>query len=196
VIESPRHAAPVPHCAARRRLLAGAIAALLAGAAIGTANAQATETQVKAAYLYKFLAFVEWPLQTFTRPDSPIVIGVLGGQAISEELALLTAGRQVEGRPVQVRRLSSDTVPADVHVLFVGADAADRLGKLAAASKDRPLLIVSESQEGLLHGGAINFVLAEDRVRFEVALQPIESRGLRVSARLLAVAHRVKANPL
>lgn len=178
----------------RRGLVAAGLASAFAGLpGVSRGQAQASETQVKAAYLYKFLAFVEWPAPAFERADAPIVIGTVDAEPIADELGPLTQGRLVDGRPLVVRRLPSDPVlPLGTHVVFVGRSAAPRLARLAASSRQQPVLIVSELEGALDQGSAINFVLADGKVRFEVALAAIETRGLRVSARLLAVAQRVR----
>src|SRR6266568_2186456 len=68
-------------------------------------GAQADEYRVKAAFLYKFGSYIEWPSRSFARTDSPVAIGVMGANALADELAQIVAGRSVNGRAVQVRKL-------------------------------------------------------------------------------------------
>lgn len=154
---------------------------------------QALEHEVKAAYLFRFLAFVEWPQSSFLRPDSPIVIGVLGDEAVLEELRAIVPGRVVQGRPVAAVRLREDASLAGVHVLFVGREASAQLARLAPT---RAILVVSDSERGLDQGAVVNFVRAEGRVRFEVAVDAAEQRELRISSRMLAVASSVRPGKL
>ncbi|KQU73367.1 hypothetical protein ASE08_12870 [Rhizobacter sp. Root16D2] len=153
--------------------------------------ASAAEYQIKAAYLYKFLAYIEWPPQAFEREHAPIAIGVLGSEQLAGELAQAVAGREVNGHDVLVRRLHAGDTAAGLHVLFVGRSDSARIAQIAATVKGQPLLIVSESDDAFALGSAINFLVVDDKVRFDVALRPVEQAGLKVSSRLLAVARKV-----
>lgn len=148
---------------------------------------------MKAAYLFRFLSFVEWPQSSFLRPDSPIVIGVLGDEAVLEELRGIVPGRVVQGRPVAAARLREGASLAGVHVLFVGREASAQLARLAPM---KGILVVSDSERGLDQGAVVNFVRDEGRVRFEVAVDAAERRELKISSRMLAVASSVRPGKL
>jgi hypothetical protein len=150
------------------------------------------ESQIKAAFLYRFLHYVEWPPPAFEEADSPIVIGVLGADALAEDLARLVAGRSVLGHPVTTRRLKPGDSLAGLQMLFVGRAESARVATLADWSKGLPLLVVSEDDQAFAHGSAINFVVVENKVRFDVALAPAEQARLRISSRLLALARKVR----
>ena len=183
----------------RRSIVGLTIAALLWGPAVSSraqAGASEAEYQVKAAFLYKFLAFVEWPEAVFRGADSPIVIGVLGAEPLAQELSRVVASRSVNGRPVAVRRFSVGDPVADLQVLFVSRAHGPRLAPIQAGAEKVALLTVTESDEGLESGGVINFVIVDDKVRFDVALHRAERAGLRISARLLSVARKVQASPI
>lgn len=170
--------------------------ALLAGIALLAAfgaGAQPLEHDVKAAFLYRFLSFVDWPAQAFARADAPIVIGVLGADDVLASLEQAVQGRVAQGRPVQVRRLKEGERLTGVHVLFVGRAAMAQLPKLTGPPG---LLIVTEADAALEQGAMINFVRSDGRVRFEVAPEAAERRGLRISSRMLAVALHVKPGRL
>jgi len=179
-----------------RRLLAGAcllgLALLAADAALGQPRAPATERGVKAAFLYKFLDYVEWPAGAFTRPDQPIVVGVLGADELQAELSDAVRGRTVGDRPVEVRRVRPGDPVTGLHVLFVGAPEHARIASITRSAQGRGLLVVSESDDALDLGSTINFVVQEGRVRFEVALPAAERAGIKLSSRLLAVAQNVR----
>jgi len=162
---------------------------LLAPALVNAQAGGRAEIQIKAAFLYKFGGFVEWPAGAFAAADSPFTIGVLGGEPVAAELEQITTGRTVQERPVSVRRLRRGEALAGLHVLFVGRDEVARLPEILAAAKDQPLLVVTESDNALTRGSMINFVAADDKVRFDVA--PAAAGALRISSRLLAVARRV-----
>jgi hypothetical protein len=185
--------------AATRGARPGACALLLALGTLGVAaecraqaDLQAAEYRVKAAFLYKFCSFVEWPPRVLARPDSPFTIGVLGADTLADELAQVVAGRTVNARPVTVRKLKRGESIANVQMLFVGRTEAGRLAEILTPAKGRATLIVTESENALALGSMINFVVVDDKVRFDVAL-PAEQGELRISARLLAVARKVIA---
>lgn len=155
------------------------------------ASAQPREDEVKAAFLYKFLSFVEFPRAALPH-GAPVVIGVAGADEVAAELAQLVVGRSVEGRPVQVRRLREGEAAEGVHVLFLARGQAGRLRELQRNAPAQPLLLVADWEGALDAGAVVNFVRAEARVRFEVALDAAERRGLRISPRMLAVAQSVR----
>jgi hypothetical protein len=167
------------------------VAAGLASPRPAQADAQADEYRVKAAFLYKFGSYIEWPSRSFAGSDSPIAIGVIGADGLAEELTQIVSGRNVNGRPVLVRRLRPGDPIAGLHVLFIGRVDRGRLAEILAAAKGQALLTVTESEEGLELGSMINFVVVENKVRFDVAPPPSESDNLKISARLLGVARKV-----
>lgn len=161
-----------------------------AGAAIAQ---QAQEHEVKAAFLFKFPAFVEWPAERFAGPQAPFVIALVGAPEIARELQQLAQGRLVNGRPLVVLAPKGGEPVAGAHAIFVGSAEAARLAQIARNPANAGALLVSESPGGLAQGAMINFVVSDARVRFEVAPQAAERAQLRISSRLLAVALNVKA---
>lgn len=174
-------------------ILRGCIAVLALAAATAFAQqrgVQGTEAQIKAAFLYQFGGFVEWPPRAFASPGSPFTIGVLGAEAIASELEQVVAGRTVQGRPIAVRKLRRGEPLAGLHVLFIGRSETSRLGEILASGLESAL-IVTESDNALSQGSMINFVAVGDKMRFDVALPSAERGNLRISARLLSVARKV-----
>jgi hypothetical protein len=171
--------------------------ALLAGAGACLAQAPAAaglERQVKAAYLYKFASFVEWPEASFARPDSELHIGVAGSAALAEQLEQMVAGRSVNGHPLRVRRVQAGEALGDLHILFLDSSLERAtLAAMLGAARGHSLLTVSDAGEAMAMGCMIGFVVAEDKLRFDVALRSVTPSRLRISARMLAVAHRVQA---
>lgn len=171
---------------ARLSLLAALCLALPSWA---QAQTRATDVQVKAAFLYKFGAFVEWPPQAFAEPGAAFTIGVLGADAVAQELEQISAGRTVHGRPVAVRRVKRGEPLAGLHVLFVGQAEAARLEQILTPA--HALLVVTDAADGLPNGSIINFVPVENKLRFDIAIATAERMQLRISSRLLAVARKV-----
>ena len=155
---------------------------------------QTNERSVMAAYIYRFITYVEWPVSAFASPQAPIVIGVVNADDIAGELEQIVQGRMAQGRPLQVRRLAPGEPLTGVNVLFVGGDSAQRVLQSAKTLTERSVLTITGVERGIEHGSVINFVPVDGRVRFEVNLGAAEKSGLRLSSRLLTVATRVKAN--
>lgn len=174
---------------------AGGLAWALPTAGRAQAEGAVAEYQVKAAYLYKFLDFVEWPPAALPAPQSPFVIGVAGGEALVDELDALLARRRGDSRQVLSRRLGPGEAAAGVHVLFVGRGAGTRAAGLLNATARQPVLTVTEADDAWPAGSTINFVTVDRRVRFDVALRSADAHELKISSRLLGVARRVEGGP-
>jgi hypothetical protein len=146
------------------------------------------EYQVKAAFLYNFTKFVEWPASRFPDATSPIVIAVLGRNPFGAELEAIVRERKVNGRGLVVKVIDSADAAASAHLLFVDAGVEDRLvGKMDALQK-AGVLLVGESPRFIAAGGIINFTLEADKVRFQINPQAGEQAGLKISAQLLKLA--------
>jgi hypothetical protein len=167
------------------------LALLFSLPALAQTEGRAAEIQIKAAFLYKFGGFVEWPPKAFAEPDAPFIIGVLGADILAGELEQLVSGRTVHDRRVAVRRLRRSDSLAGLHVLFVGQSEDARLPEILQAARGQAVLLVTESEGALAQGSMINFVTVADKVRFDVALPPAERGQLKISSRLLGVARRV-----
>lgn len=157
------------------------------------------EYQVKAAFLFNFTKFVEWPTVRFSSGDAPIVIAVLGRNPFGDELEKLVLNRLVDGRQIVVRALASaeeaKSTGAIFHVLFVPAGEESRYADLAKIAPLTGVLTVGESDRFASFGGMVNFVVVENRVRFEINRGAAEAAGLKLSAQLqkLAASARLPA---
>lgn len=175
-----------------RRLLLTAAGALLLLPAAALPQPGTLERQVKAAYLYKFAGFVEWPDGSFARPDSALVIGVAGADALADQLEQTVAGRSAGAHPLQVRRLRKGEPLAGIHILFVGTVDKAQLQDWLASGQSQAVLTVSDSEEAHALGSMINFLIADDKLRFEVALKQAMAARIKISARMLSAAYRVQ----
>jgi hypothetical protein len=186
-----------PKAIQRRRhmLVAGALwcaSALAMAQTSALRQAGPSEDSVKAAYLLRFLNYVDWPPASFAGPDAPYVIGVANDDAMLAELQRQAIGRSVNRRPVTVRRVNAGDALAGLHVLFVGG-RNDRARQAALLHQVHavPVLAVTEADGALEQGSMINFRLIDERLRFEVALDPVKRSGLELNTRLLSVASAV-----
>jgi len=176
-----------------RAVLFACIAMWLAGAAQAADDANTLEYRVKAEFLHRFAGYVEWPQASFSRSDTPITIAVAGAEPVATDLAQAVSSRTVNGRTVEVKRLKAGESLAGVHILFVGKTEYPRLSQvLQNTTQPHPILVVTESEGALAQGSMINFLVADRRVRFEIALDTAEKNGLKLSSRLLAVAQDVR----
>jgi YfiR/HmsC-like len=184
-----------PSWAAWLPLLAGLMLGGAAAPAAGAPQMQAgsavagpnLERSVKAAYLFKFLGYVEFPAD----PGAALVVGVMAADDVAAEVTRLTAGRTVNGRPVTVRTLRDGDPTTGLQMLFVGA-AAERPVQTLRSAAQNGVLTVTDDENGLQQGAIINFRLVEDRIRFEVSLPAAERSNLKLSSRLLSVAYHVQ----
>lgn len=184
--------ANAPNSQPRRRrfgllLMLGAASALRV-----TARDTAAEQLVKAAYLYKMLAYVEWPAGVFERAESPLTIGVAASNEVAAEISRAVDGKTVQGRRLEVRHVRGGTPPA-AHVLFIGAAGAEpSAASLLASVRGKPIFTLTESEADFKLGAAVNFVVVDDKVRFDVSLANLEAAGLKLGVRLLGVARNVQ----
>ena len=158
----------------------------------GAAAADSTlEYRVKAAFLYNFTRFVEWPPLRTANESAPLVIGVLGEDPFGETLDKTVSGKRVKGRSVEVERFESEAGIERCHVLFVSGSESDRLPLVLNRLEGLPVLIVGESKDFIEHGGAVRLFRKDGRVQFEISLDASDRAQLQISARLLKVADRI-----
>jgi hypothetical protein len=162
-------------------------------AAIHSAYAQQlpTESQVKAAYLFNFLKFVEWPDETSTQLNHRWIIGVAGDDLLSDELTHLVSGKVLQGRLLQVKGFLSTDDPHDCHILFIGASETKRLAAILTSLRGSSVLTVGDTPHFMESGGMIQFVRQDDRVSFMINVGATERAGLKVSSKLLALARAI-----
>lgn len=175
------------------RLIAWSLALLAAtGAEAAPAATASREYEIKAAFLYNFTKFVEWPAGSFPDAHAPLVIGVLGDSPFAAALERVVHDRTVNGRAIIVRRVESLAELASAHVLFVASAEEARFGSLEPTIETSPILTVGESEFFASLGGVVTFVLQDDKVRFEVNTSSADHAGLKISAQLLKLAASVR----
>lgn len=150
-----------------------------------------TERRVKAAFLYKFLGYTEFPSSAFGDAASPVLIGVAGSAEMLAELARTVAGRTLHGRPIVVKSVREGDNPGPLHLLFVAGNDSAWVARMLRAATGA-MLLVSECEDGLQNGSVINFRMIDERVRFDVSLDAAEKNNVRLSSRLLSVANHVQ----
>ena len=177
---------------APRVLAALAVATLLGAHARGAEPERPTEWAVKAAYLYNFTLFVEWPDRPESAPDAPFVVGILGPDPFGRVLDDTLAGKTVGGRPIVVRRLQRPEDAAAVQILFIASAADTEVAKALRAARGKPVLTVADVDELGRRSVVLAFRILDSRVRFEVNLALAEDAGLKISSQLLKLALAVE----
>ncbi len=178
----------------RRLLPVLLLGVLFSGAASGArADAISKEYQLKAAFLYNFAKFVEWPPLRFESDTEPIVIAVLGQSPFHSELEALVENRSVNGRAIRVRSITDAADLSAVHILFVPSGEEHRLK--GSIFGDRGVLTVGESDVFADRGGVIRFIVVAGKVRFEINQASSDKAGLRLSGQLLKLATTVRRKP-
>ncbi|HEX9943461.1 MAG TPA: YfiR family protein [Thermoanaerobaculia bacterium] len=173
---------------------AAALLLLAGGLAAATAAAQplaTSEYAVKAAFLYNFARFVEWPATAFRGPRDPMTFCVLGEDPFGGELDQMISGKTVMGRQIVVRRVAQLAGLEECRILFVSSSERPRLAQVLAAVGDRAVLTVGEEESFVRAGGIIGFVIRQNRVRFQVDRGAAARAGLAISSQLLELAEAV-----
>jgi len=158
---------------------------------VGSSGQVADEYKVKAAFLYNFPKFVEWPAHSFKGPADPIVIGVLGRNPFRDALAEALAGKTINGRPFQVRELSDASQAAGCQMIFVAASERKRITELLKEDAITGVLTIGETANFAEEGGVVNFKIEEGTVRLQINLEAARRQHLHISAKLLSLAEIV-----
>ena len=150
-----------------------------------------SEYQVKAAFLFHFAQFVEWPEETFKEANSPVTYCTIGADPFHGSLDAALSGKTVGARSLRVMHYRQLQEIRGCQVLFIGEREQKLVPSLLTSLKGIPALTVGESQDFVQDGGMIGFLLEENKIRFEINLDAAEHARLKVSSRLLALAKRV-----
>jgi hypothetical protein len=179
----------------KRTTTAMVAAVLLAVLWPWTAQAEvASEYDVKAAFLYNFTKFVDWPPSAFADERSTFKICVLGQDPFGKTLEELAKGGEA-GRNLTVLRVDEMSRPAGCQILFISRSERARMPQILGQLRDAPVLTVADTDGFLDHGGIINFTLEKSKVRFEINHQAAERAGIKISSKLLRLASHVKGSP-
>jgi YfiR/HmsC-like len=151
----------------------------------------AGEYQVKAAFLFNFAKFVEWPPSSFFDASAPIRICVFGRDPFGEELRNITREKIVNGRKLEVDQVADLRVARTCHILFIASSEKAQMKQTLESLRGTDALTVGDTKGFVEQGGMINFVLENNRVQFEVNRKAAEEGGLKISSKLLSVAKLV-----
>lgn len=173
-------------------LRGGALAWLtLGGSTVAAVPQTSLEREVKAAFLYNFTRFVQWPAG-LPRNGEPFRLCAIADGEMTRVIERTVAGESVNGRPLVVTQPQR---PEDAHgcqILYVGRSERQRAARLLAAVRNLPVLTVGDASRFMEQGGVIEFVLQEGLVRFDVNMSAVQRSNLKLSSNLLRVARHVE----
>lgn len=154
---------------------------------------ESLESAVKAAFLFKFGAYVEWPASAFISPTSPMHLCVVGGSdAFIATLGKVVGTERINDRTVVVRSLKTVDRDSGCHILYIGVAEAQHVGQIIETTRGSNVLTVSDAGGSKSGAGIIDFVIANNRVRFDIDDEAAAQNGLVVSSKLLSLALNVK----
>lgn len=146
------------------------------------------EYPVKLAFLYNFTKFVEWPAQSYRGPGAPLVICIVGDDPFGPDIEGELRTRSVGSHPIEVRTLRPSDIMNVCHMVFVPATAESQATRILRGLKGPSTLTVGETEGFAVLGGVINLTADGNTLHFEVNLLAAERAGLKISAKMLALA--------
>lgn len=171
-------------------------------------SAQGLEYQVKAAFIYNFIKFVDWPKEKLADSNEPIIIGIVGKDPFGDAFAPVK-DKDDKGRKIITKRFKSfqelkksnennqgeleQQIEAmrKCHLLFICSSEEENLKEIINAVKNQSVLTIGETKGFLETGGIINFIVEEQKVRFEINAAIARQGKLQIRSQLLRLAKRV-----
>ncbi len=153
-----------------------------------------TEYQVKAALLFNFAKFVEWPESAFAGPEAPFVFGILGADPFGSDIDAVEE-KTINGRRVQVRRFKTIPSAGTCNILFISSSESERLRAILRSLEKTGILLVSDMNRFAVRGGMIDFVLQDNTVGFKINIDALSRAGITIRSQLLNMAIIVHDDP-
>ena len=172
------------------RILAALSAVLLTFSTSRAQDAVVSEYRLKAAFLFNFAKFVEWPPEAFSGPKSPLVIGVLGDNPFGADLEETVRNKFIGERQIEVKTIPSLSGVTNCQILFISISEQKRLPEILENLRGASVLTVSEAEHFTEAGGMINFVNEGSKIRFQINDETARKAKLKVSSKLLSLAVR------
>jgi hypothetical protein len=172
----------------RLSTLTAALGLLAVHPASGQEPPKAPEYRIKAAFLYNFTLYTEWPPESFSKPDSPILLAIAGDDPFGSELDAAVRGKTVRGRAIEIHRYPRASDVDSCHLLFLSNGQAKNLPQVLRRFEELPPLTVGETEDFTRNGGAIRFLIEENKVRFEVNTGAVARSRVKLSSKLLSLA--------
>jgi hypothetical protein len=159
----------------------------------GEVRAQSKEYQLKAAFLFNFAQFVQWPSASFANGNAPFCIGILGDDPFGGALEETIQGETIDNRRLKVQHAQNFEDLQDCQLIFISRSQQGRLAEIFSKLDSKPILTVSEIDRFAQSGGDINFYLQGGKVRFEINPGSARRVGLKISSQLLNLGKIIEA---
>ncbi|MFN0086233.1 MAG: YfiR family protein [Blastocatellia bacterium] len=185
----PVRSRPLP-VVTRRALLLTMLSSVIVVSGLGQ-SPQRDEYQVKAAFLFNFAKFVEWPPDAFSDGGAPLVIGIVGNDPFGDALEQTISEKSVNNRRLEISRLKWGQNLKGCHILFISSSESRRTPQIIESLKGGSVLTIGEMGQFNQQGGIIHFLMEENKVRFEINATAAAQMRLKISSKLLALAKSV-----
>jgi len=178
-----------------RRAFLGALVGMLLAASLPAQKSKPTENELKAVYLLNFARFTQWPPTAGIEKTGSFLICVIGQDPFGASLDAVLVGESIGGNPVVAKRISKPQDASSCQVLYVSSSEESQLKDVLSALGKASVLTVSDIPQFSRRGGIVQFVMENNRVRFEVNLANANGAGLNLSSELLKVAVTILTSP-
>ena len=187
-------------CAVRRLRPAWPVAMLIAvclgvtslATQAARAEGESREYAIKAAFIYNFAQFTEWPADAFTDGAAPITIGVVGDDPFNGVLERTVSGKSVGGRKFAIKHLAAADDLGGCHILFIASSAQGKADDILKKVKDGHVMTISEFEQFPAAGGVIRFFTEDNKIRFEINKESVQAAKLKLGSQLMRLARVYK----
>jgi hypothetical protein len=153
-----------------------------------------SEYEIKAAFIFNFARFIEWPSKSFSTTTAPLVIGILGQNPFHNDLQKTIGAKTVDDHRLVILELNSPSSATNCHIIFISSSEKPRLAPILQGLKGASVLTVGETDGFTENGGMINFVQEGTKIRFQINNEAATRAGLKISSKLLNLAVRPGAS--
>lgn len=148
----------------------------------------APEYDVKAAMIYNFALFIEWPDQSFTSANEPISVCVFGENPFGQSLETNFAGKTVRGRELEIRHVQHPSELQNCHIAFISPSEHKRVPEIITAIGNSSVLTIGDMKDFVESGGVIGFHTDDEKIRFDINVKAAQRANLKISYKLLNLA--------
>lgn len=146
------------------------------------------EYEVKAAFIYNFAKFIDWPPETKNGEREPFIVGIYGNDPFDGTMDQMLQNKTIADRKIVIQRFNHVSEINFCHILFIGVSERSQLAQVIEKLKGKSILTIGDMESFARRGGMINFFMEGNKIRFEINKEAAERAGLRVSSQLLKLA--------
>jgi YfiR/HmsC-like len=174
----------------RKIIFFGLSLGLLLAAELGRAQTppRPTEYQLKAAFLYNFAKFIDWPPEALADEKEPFIIGVLGDNPFGNDLEQTVAAKKINDHTISIQSFHTAAEAAHCQILFISKSEEKHFSEIIQALHGTAVLTVSENDGFIKTGGMVNFVKEDNKIRFQINDEAAKANRLKISSKLLSLA--------